>query len=71
MTEAEKKIRIMDLLFDIDDTIFKQFFDIDSDEMLDKKIEVLEKLANGVVPADIPEYYEVLELYPKQGEIWD
>lgn len=71
MTDEEKKIRIMDLLFEVDDTIFKQFFDIDSDEMLDKKIEVLEKLANGVVPADIPEYYEVLELYPKQGEIWD
>lgn len=71
MTEAEKKIRIMDLLFEVDDTIFKQFFDIDSNEMLDKKIEVLEKLANGIVPADILEYYEVLELYPKQGEIWD
>lgn len=61
----------MDLLFEVDDTIFKRFFDIDSDEMLDKKIEVLEKLANGIVPADIPEYYEVLEFYPKQGEIWD
>lgn len=71
MTDAEKKIRIMDLLFEIDDTIFKQFFDIESDKMLDKKIEVLEKLASGVVPADIPEYYEVLELYPKDEGIWD
>lgn len=71
MTDAEKVIRIMDLLFEIDDTVFKKFFDIESTEMLDKKIEVLEKLANGTVPAEIPEYYEVLELYPKQGEIWD
>jgi hypothetical protein len=71
MTYAEKKIRIMDLLFEVDDTIFKQFFDIESDEMLDKKIEVLEKLANGTVPADIPEYYEVLELYPEKEGIWD
>lgn len=47
------------------------FFDIDSSEMLDKKIEVLEKLANGVVSANIPAYYEVLELYPEQDEIWD
>lgn len=71
MTDAEKVIRIMDLLFEIDDTVFKKFFDIESTEMLDKKIEVLEKLSNGTVPAEIPEYYEVLELYPKQGEIWD
>lgn len=71
MTDDEKVIRIMDLLFEIDDTVFKKFFDIESTEMLDKKIEVLEKLANGTVPAEIPEYYEVLELYPKQGEIWD
>lgn len=71
MTDAEKVIRIMDLLFEIDDVVFKKFFDIESTEMLDKKISVLEKLASGTVPADIPEYYEVLELYPKQGEIWD
>jgi hypothetical protein len=71
MNSAEKKIRIMDLLFEIDDTVFKQFFDIESDEMLDKKIDVLEKLASGLVPADIPDYYEVLELYPKDGEMWD
>lgn len=71
MNSAEKKIRIMDLLFEVDDAIFKQFFDIESDEMLDKKIEVLEKLASGVVPADIPEYYDVLELYPKDNEMWD
>lgn len=70
MTIQEKKLLIMDLLFEIDDHIFKQFFDIESDEMLDKKIEVLEKLKNGIQPADIPEYYEVLELYP-EDEIWD
>ncbi len=71
MNSAEKKIRIMDLLFEVDDAIFKQFFDIESDEMLDKKIDVLEKLASGVVPAGIPEYYDVLELYPKEDEMWD
>lgn len=70
MTIQEKKLLIMDLLFEIDDHIFKQFFDIESDEMLDKKVEVLEKLKNGIQPADIPEYYEVLELYP-EDEIWD
>lgn len=71
MDNPEKKIRIMDLLFEIDDVVFKKFFDIDSEDMIDTKIEVLEKLASGVAPADIPEYYKVLELYPKEGEIWD
>lgn len=71
MDNPEKKIRILDLLFEVDDHIFKQFFDIDSEDMLDEKIAVLEKLADGVAPADIPDYYKVLELYPKEGEIWD
>ena len=71
MTVIEKKIKIMDLLFEIDDDIFNKFFDVDSNEMLDKKIEVLEQLSKGVVPADIPDYYDVLELYPANNDIWD
>lgn len=71
MTFIDKKVKIMELLFEIDDAIFKRFFDEESNEMLDKKIRVLEQLSKGVVPADIPEYYEVLELYPKDKEIWD
>lgn len=71
MTIEEKKIKIMHLLVKIDDDIFNKFFDVDSEDMLDKKIEVLEKLANGVMPADIPEYYDVLELYPSANDIWD
>lgn len=71
MTYEGKKIRIMDLLFEVDDQLVKKFFDIDSDKMLDKKIEVLTKLANGTAPDDIPEYYDILELYPDDDEIWD
>lgn len=71
MFEPDKKVRIMDLLFEIDDDIFKRFFDIESDKMLDKKITVLEKLKKGIVPADIPEYYEVLELMDDNPEHWD
>lgn len=71
MTFIDKKVKIMELLFEIDDAIFKRFFDEESNEMLDKKIKVLEQLSKGVVPADIPEYYEVLELYPKDKEMWD
>ena len=47
------------------------FFDIESDKLLDEKIEVLTALANGKTPSEITNYYEVLELYPKDDEIWD
>lgn len=53
------------------DTLVAQFFDIDSEENLDLKIEVLEKLKKGVPPAEIPEYYDILELYPADGDTWD
>lgn len=71
MTEAEKKkLKVLDLLFAVDDLLVKQFFDVDSDKLLDEKIEVLSALKKGVAPADIPKYYDVLELYPKD-EMWD
>lgn len=71
MNETQKKqLKIMDLLFEIDDPIFKRFFDTDSDKMLDEKIEVLTALSKGIVPADIPHYYEVLELYDNEN-LWD
>ena len=38
MTTDEKKVKILHLLVKIDDDIFNKFFDIESDEILDKKI---------------------------------
>ena len=71
MTSNEKKkLKIMELLFEVDDMMFKKFFDSDSDKMLDEKIEVLTALSKGVEPADIKNYYDVLELYP-HDEMWD
>ena len=67
----DKKILIMLLLSQIDDYIVHKFFDYNSDKLLDLKIEVLTKLSNGVKPCDIKEYYDILELYPKDGVIWD
>ena len=51
----------------------KNFFDMDSNEMLDKKIEVLTKLKNGEYYHEIDGFYEILELYPppKEWEVWD
>ena len=75
MTEKEliqKKFKILDLLFEVDCYEVSQFFDVDSDKMLDDKIEVLTALKNGKTIAEIPKFYKVLELMPKgEGEIWD
>ena len=46
-----------------------QFFDFDSDEMLDKKIEIMKKIKDGGTPDDIPEYFDILENYPKNKKI--
>lgn len=73
MTEREfieKKSKIMDLLPMVDNYEVDQFFDVDSDKMLDDKIEVLTALKDGKPIAEIPKFYDVLELYPK-NEMWD
>ena len=68
----EKHLKINRLLIEVSDLIVNRFFDSDSDEMLDEKIEVLEKLKRGIPPDDIPNYYKILELYPKDNEsTWD
>ena len=67
-----KHLKINNLLIEVSDLIVNKFFDSDSDKMLDEKIEVLEKLKQGIPPADIPNYYKILELYPKDKEsTWD
>lgn len=70
MTDIEKKIKIMRLLLEVDNYEVYKFFDDESDEMLDEKIEVLTALKEGKTIAEIPNFYDVLELYPK-NEMWD
>lgn len=66
----EKKEKILNLLFEVDCYEVSQFFDDESDKMLDDKIEVLEALKSGKPIAEIPKFYDVLELMPKD-EMWD
>ena len=73
MTKNEKQIKIMDLLakstglsYEVDN-----YFDVDSEKLLDEKIEVLTALLKGKPIAEIPNFYKVLELMPKNGDIWD
>lgn len=47
------------------------YFDVDSEELLDEKIEVLEQIKDGKKIQDIPHFYEVLEKLPGKGSLWD
>lgn len=70
---VNKKIKINMLIVNSRDNLVHKFFDDESDEMLDLKIDVLTKLATGKrneVSND--DYYKILELYPKDESIlWD
>lgn len=73
MTERElieKKETILNLLFEVDCYEVSQFFDIESDKMLDDKIKVLTALKDGKAIKEIPKFYDVLELMPK-NDMWD
>ena len=72
MNEQQKQwIRVVHLLNEVDDVLVHKFFDLESMEMLDIKERVLQELIDGKTPAEIPEYYMILENYPKDGGIWD
>lgn len=68
---AIKKARIDDLLMKVSFVPLEQFFDSDSNMLLDEKIEVLTALKEGKHVSDIPNFYDILELYPKKGIHWD
>ena len=70
--KTKKHMKINELyMYAVGDRLYNLFFDLDSDEMLDEKIQVLTDLKNGKTPGEIPNYYKILELYPKNGEMWD
>ena len=71
MKPDTRLIQILDLLAEVNDDLVHKFFDLDSYKMLDEKIDVLTKLKNGMKPIDIPNYYDILELYPEDGVLWD
>lgn len=68
----EKAVKMRELLSVVDfPPNMKPFFDLDSDELLDEKIEVLTALKNGKSISEIPRFYDILELYPKDETHWD
>ena len=68
----EKGVKVRELFYEVDfPPMLTQFFDLDSDRLLDEKIEVLTALKEGKQISDIPNFYTILELYPKDGTHWD
>lgn len=72
MDKQQKLEKIIEMYIKIDDPLFKKFFDLDSEEMLDEKIAVMETLVEGQTPNEIKNYYAILELMPKDDNSrWD
>lgn len=68
----EKGVKVRELFFEVDfPPMLIQFFDLDSDKLLDEKIKALTALKEGKQIADIPNFYDILELYPKDDTHWD
>ena len=71
MTIEEKWEKVIFLLLEVNDPMIHAFFDKDSEELLDEKIEVLTALIEGKTPSKIPKYYDILELKPDDTTHWD
>lgn len=71
MSKEEKLMKIMRLLSYAISIPEMVYFDVDSEELLDEKIEVLEQIKDGKKIQDIPHFYEVLEKLPGKGSLWD
>ena len=69
--KVEKWLKVMELLPQVNDPMVHSFFDTDSEELLDEKIEVLTALIEGKTPSEIPKYYDILELKPDDEDHWD
>lgn len=70
MTNEEKMMRIHVLLTEVSDVLIDRFFDLNSEELLDEKIEVLTALKDGKPPDQIPKYYSILENFDPDQH-WD
>ena len=70
---VDKKLKVNMLTIECHDYLIDRFFDVESDEMLDLKLEALTKIANGKRnEVSQEDYYKILELYPKdEGTLWD
>lgn len=60
-----KKDYCENILMDLDDDFVRDFYDRESDKLIDLKIKVLEGLIQGKKPKSFgDDYYKILEKYP-------
>lgn len=64
-----KKNEIFELVDEIHHPTLLKYFDFESDEMLDKKLDVLRQMKKGKSLDDIDGGWDILELYPKEGRV--
>ena len=70
MDQEKKLMKVHQLLTEVSDVLVDRFFDLDSENLLDEKIEVLTALKNGKKPEEIPKYYASLEKFTPDQH-WD
>lgn len=71
MTLIEKKMKIANLFPGLAKfPMLINYFDLASNELLDEKINVLEMIDSGKSIAEIPGFYDIFELLPKDA-LWD
>lgn len=70
MDQEKKLMKVHQLLTEVSDVLVDRFFDLDSENLLDEKIEVLTALKNGKKPEEIPKYYTILENFTPDQH-WD
>ena len=70
MDQEKKLMKVHQLLTEVSDVLVDRFFDLDSENLLDEKIEVLTALKNGKEPEEIPKYYAILEKFTPDQH-WD
>lgn len=63
-------MKVHQLLTEVSDVLVDRFFDLDSENLLDEKIEVLTALKNGKKPEEISKYYAILEKFTPDQH-WD
>ena len=68
--KIEKMLKVEELYTEVFGIPELKYFDLNSEELLDEKIEVLSQLKKGVPIGEIPDFYKILEKLPKEG-IWD
>ena len=68
--KQEKLLKVLDLLAYAFGIPEMKYFNVESEELLDEKIEVLTQIKEGKSIEEIPNFYKVLEDLP-EDDMWD